>query len=91
MDLRQLRFFLAVAEELNFRRAAEKIHATQPALSRRIQALEHELGVSLFERNTRNVSLTPAGRRFMTAARRGLSALDAGVCELRHLGDEDGG
>lgn len=56
--------FVTVAEELNFRRAAERLHLDQSALSRRIQKLEHLLGFALFERTTRDVSLTPAGRVF---------------------------
>lgn len=91
MDIRQLRFFIAVAEELNFRRAAEKSHITQPALSRRIKALEEELGVSLFERDKRNVFLTPAGTQFIKAARQGLNTIDAGVRELKHLSDTGAG
>lgn len=89
MDIRQFGFFLA--EELNLRRVAEKSHATRPALSRRIQALEHALGVLLFKGDTRNVSPTPAGRQFATSARGGLSAVGAGVCKLRHLADEGAG
>ena len=56
--------FIVVAEELNFRRSAERLHVDQSALSRRIQKLEHILGFALFERTTREVSLTPAGRSF---------------------------
>lgn len=58
------RSFIVVAEELNFRRSAERLHLDQSALSRRIQKLEHILGFALFERTTREVSLTPAGRSF---------------------------
>lgn len=64
MDFRQLNYFLGVAEELHFSRAAEKLFIVQPALSRHIQQLEEELGVVLFERDKRNVKLTPAGSYF---------------------------
>jgi LysR family transcriptional regulator, benzoate and cis,cis-muconate-responsive activator of ben and cat genes len=62
MDLRELRAFLVVASELNFRRAAERLHMSQPPLSRLIAGLERDLRVRLLERTTRTVSLTPAGR-----------------------------
>jgi DNA-binding transcriptional LysR family regulator len=61
IDLRQLRYFVTVAEELNFRRAAERLHVTQPPLSRQIAALEAALGVALLERDTRSTRLTAAG------------------------------
>src|SRR5664279_401085 len=69
MELRHLRYFVTVAEELNFRRAAERLHVVQPALSRQIKDLEYDLRVRLLDRDTVRVRLTDAGRVFLDEAR----------------------
>ncbi|MGU7783051.1 LysR family transcriptional regulator [Burkholderia sp. PU8-34] len=70
MELRQLRYFMAVAEEMNITRAAERLHMTQPPLSRQLQAIEDEIGLPLFERGARPLKLTEAGRVFYAQAKR---------------------
>jgi DNA-binding transcriptional LysR family regulator len=75
-DFRQLRYFIAVAEELSFTRAAQRLHLSQPPLSQQIQALEQDLGVRLLERDKRNVMLTPPGRLFLDQARQILAMAD---------------
>ena len=89
MDIRQLECFVAVAEELHFRRASEGLGLRQSALSERVSALEHELGARLFFRTTRQVSLTQAGSEFLQDAKRILSDIDRSVANVRHSADSD--
>src|SRR3954452_7620469 len=79
LDTRLLRAFVAVAEELNFTRAAERLFITQQALSSQVQQLESRLTVKLFERTTRKVGLTEAGEQLLPHAVVTLEALDAGM------------
>lgn len=90
MEFRQLQYFLGVASELHFSRAAEKLFIAQPALSRQIQQLEENLGVLLFERNKRNVKLTPAGEYLKGEATQLLSQVEhiRNRTQLIHKGEE---
>jgi LysR family cyn operon transcriptional activator len=83
MELRHLRYFAALAERLNFTRAAEDVHVTQSTLSHQIRCLEEELGVTLFERSGHRVSLTLSGRTFLTPVVRALREIDDGVITLK--------
>jgi DNA-binding transcriptional LysR family regulator len=83
VDLRDLRYFVAVADELHFSRAAARLHLDQPTLSRRVRRLERQLGVELLRRTTRSVALTDAGRAFLERARDSLAAADAAIAAAR--------
>lgn len=84
IELRHLRYFIAVAEELNFRRAAERVHIDQSPLSRAIRDLEEELGVPLFVRLPRSLKLTPAGLKLLTECRKLLVRLERVKRTVRH-------
>jgi DNA-binding transcriptional LysR family regulator len=89
VELRQLRYFVAVAEELHFGRAAERLHMSQSPLSRAIRELERDLGLVLFVRTTRRVELTPAGGVLLERTRRALAELDGAIAEARRSEQPD--
>ncbi len=91
MELRQLRYFVAVAREQSFTRAAEKLHIAQPPLSRQIQQLEEELGVELIRRNSRPAYLTDAGRLLYEQAIQILDRVEEMRAMMRRLKDAEGG
>jgi DNA-binding transcriptional LysR family regulator len=82
VTLRQLRYFAVLGEELNYRRAAERLFITQPALSTAIKQLEHQLGVMLFTRSTREVALTELGQAWLPKVKDALRGVDSAVDEL---------
>jgi DNA-binding transcriptional LysR family regulator len=86
MELRQLRSFIAVAEELHFRRAADRLHLAQPSVSQQIRTLEAELGVALFDRNRRGATLTAAGEALLPEARDLLARADRAASKTRATG-----
>jgi len=85
MNLRQLRYLVALADERHFTRAAAREHVAQPALSQQIRSLEAEVGMALVERTTRKVAMTQAGDMLVARARRALAEIDAGQAELQSL------
>jgi len=91
MQLKRLRYFLAVADSLHFSRAAAQLGIAQPPLSQQIKKLEEELGVALFERDRQSVHLTDAGRQFVTEARAVLDRLETAYSVVREAGDGEFG
>src|SRR5258706_4682901 len=91
MELRHLRYFLAVAEALNFTKAAALLRVAQPALSRRVQDLEDEIGVDLLKRSPRGVILTAEGKLFLDKTRHILKLADESVEQVRALARGEGG
>ncbi|AFM15112.1 transcriptional regulator [Mycolicibacterium chubuense NBB4] len=87
MELRHLRYFRAVAEELHFGRAAERLHIAQPPLSQQIRQLEREVGAQLLVRTTRSVELTPAGEAYLRRVVRILDDVDAAGLQARRIAD----
>src|SRR4051794_20925637 len=87
MELRHLRYFVAVAEELHFRRAAERLYVAQPAVSEQVRKLEEELGVRLFDRTQRSVSLTVAGTALLGEARRVLRQAELAQLAARNASE----
>ena len=90
-ELTQLRCFVAVGEELHFSRAAERLHMTQPPLSRQIRLLEHQVGTPLLERTNRVVRFTAAGKAFFPEAARILRLADEAAVTARRVAKGDGG
>lgn len=91
MELRQLRYFVAVAEERHFGRAAARLHLAQPALSQQIRNLERDVGAQLIERSSRPVGLTPAGEAVLAEARRTLSQVELAIERTRRAGSGKSG
>jgi len=91
VELRHLRYFLAVAEEKSFSRAAERLHVSQPPLSMHVKALEAELGVRLLDRTNRGVTLTPAGQVYLDEIRAVLRRIDQARIKAQHAGQGEVG
>jgi DNA-binding transcriptional LysR family regulator len=89
MELRHLRYFVVLAEELNFSRAAERLFMAQPPLSQQIAKLEAEIGVRLFERTNRRVALTPCGEAFLVEARHAIEAAQQAIEDARNVASGD--
>ena len=86
MELRHLRYFIAVAEELSFSKAAELLHTAQPSLSQQIRQLEDDIGVELFDRQKRQIALTSAGLAYLAEARQIIAQIDTAALHAREAG-----
>lgn len=91
MEIRQLKYFLAVAERMHFTQAAQSLHVSQPALSQQIRLLEEEIGVKLLERTNRSVKLTPAGNAFRIRAQNALREAAEGASDAKLIERGEGG
>lgn len=91
IELRHLRYFVAVAEELHFGRAAARLNISQPPLSQQIQALEQQIGARLLARTNRSVLLTAAGKQFLADSRQILSMVDDAAARAERLHQGSGG
>lgn len=92
MDIRQLRYLIAIAEEGSITKAAQALHMAQPPLSKQLQLMEEELGVTLFERNKkRKVTLTPQGELFLKKAKNVVQTMEEAVVEVKEYGEEVSG
>ena len=91
MELRQMRYFVAVAEELHFGRAAERLHIAQPAVSQQVRRLEENLGVQLLQRTKRRVRVTAAGEAFLEHARGVLARADEAIVAAQEASRGDAG
>jgi DNA-binding transcriptional LysR family regulator len=89
VDLRLVRYFLVMAEELHFTAAARRLYVSQPALSNQIRRLENQLGVQLFDRSPRGVTLTAAGNAFLPHARNAIAAIRSGVADVTAAAGRD--
>lgn len=87
MDIRQLNYFLAIAEEENITRAAEKLHIAQPHLSQQLKLIEDELNIKLVERNTRKIQITDAGKKLQHRAKQMLELMDTTIKELKDFNE----
>src|ERR1700722_13357152 len=91
MELRHLRYFVAVGEEQHYRRAAQRLRIAQPALSRQIQLLEEEIGFKLFDRLPRGVRITDAGKLFLSDARRILLDVNDAIVRAKRIASGQSG
>jgi DNA-binding transcriptional LysR family regulator len=85
MDIRQLKYFLAIAEEKNITKAAKKLYISQPPLSQQLKLLEEELGVTLLERSTRKMKLTEAGKLLRHRAKQIIELMETSIKEIKNL------
>ena len=87
MDIKQLKYFIAIAEEGSISKAAKRLHMAQPPLSQQLKAMESELGVELFERSTRKLEITSSGQAMYHKAKQILKLMDIAIKEVKDISD----